>query len=69
MPIFDYGCPECEFVNPDVYKSVSNTDEPEICPKCDTKMDKLITQGPAFVLKGQGWSKRSKFTRVNRYSK
>lgn len=54
MPIFDYQCRECDFVEEVIQKHIDAQERK--CPRCGGEMTKLI--GPSsFVLKGSGWYK------------
>ncbi|MCK5016679.1 MAG: hypothetical protein KAS32_06340 [Candidatus Peribacteraceae bacterium] len=43
MPYFDFKCPECEHFEENVQLKITNTDEEQKCPKCQTTMKKLIS--------------------------
>lgn len=52
MPIYEYKCFKCDdFV--EVWKNITDDSE-ELCPKCQKKMQKNISQS-TFILKGGGW--------------
>lgn len=57
MPIYEYVCKKCGHEMEAIQK---HSDEPLLkCPKCNKKaLEKLISTG-GFVLKGDGFYKRS----------
>ncbi|MCK9596597.1 zinc ribbon domain-containing protein [Candidatus Pacearchaeota archaeon] len=62
MPIYEYDCPKCHHKKEKLFRS--NLDYAEgdpICPNCNIKMVKIISQNN-FHLKGGGWTYRRKPT-------
>lgn len=55
MPLHDFGCKKCGH---EEELLVKRDEKNPNCPKCDEKMDKLISSG-SFILKGKGWSSDS----------
>jgi putative FmdB family regulatory protein len=54
MPIFDYQCQKCNFLEEVIQKYTDQLDKK--CPKCNEKMVKLISKS-SFRLNGSGWYK------------
>ena len=54
MPIREYKCSDCGEITEVIQKI--NEKPLEKCPKCDGKLEKLISNS-SFVLKGSGWYK------------
>ncbi|MGD2071928.1 MAG: zinc ribbon domain-containing protein [Candidatus Thorarchaeota archaeon] len=52
MPIYEYICKKCNFSS-EFFQSVNEL--PPLCPKCGSKLKKLISKSN-FHLKGTGWS-------------
>ncbi len=57
MPLVDYACPKCK----QTYEALQKTTEPQehACPSCGGKMEKQLSVGTAFQLKGDGWFRSS----------
>lgn len=54
MPHYDYHCSKCGSIKEDVFHGMH--DSPRItCPKCKTKMKKLIGKGAGVIFKGEGF--------------
>lgn len=52
MPLFDYECPNCDFIKKDVF--IDKYDKKVKCPECNSIMKKLPSQfNPIF--KGNGF--------------
>jgi len=56
MPTYEYVCKSCEHLMETVQ---SMKDDPlKTCPKCnEDKLERLISGGTSFTLKGGGWYK------------
>lgn len=55
MPVYDYRCNDCEHTV-EVTKKISQSSDPETCPKCEKEMKKMITGTPHVIKKGLGWA-------------
>jgi putative FmdB family regulatory protein len=42
MPVYEYYCPKCK-KDFELMRSMSQVDEPALCPKCRTKSQKLVS--------------------------
>lgn len=55
MPRFDFKCPACGLVRPDVWVSLYRLNQPRIdispCEQCSTRLERQPS-APAFVVKG-----------------
>lgn len=51
--IYEYKCPKCGVI--EINHSMKETKE--VCPICGQKIERIITGGTGFVLKGGGWYK------------
>ena len=60
MPRYDYECEPCE-IRHEVIHSIK--EDPEIKCECGSAMQRIISGGGGFVLKGWGWA--GKNTRIN----
>jgi len=57
MPRYDYECRACEHAF-EFFKHHTDEELPEECPECGSdKIEKLVSRGTSFVLKGSGWSR------------
>jgi putative FmdB family regulatory protein len=55
MPIYEYACPKCGHTFEKLQKF---GDAAPPCPKCEhVEVDKQISTGTGFLLKGYGWHK------------
>lgn len=53
MPTYEYECKKCKRTF-DVFQSI--TDKPlQKCPKCKSKVRRLIGRGAGFIFKGSGF--------------
>lgn len=50
---FDFECVKCEITRKDIY--LSDNEKPPKCPMCKQPMNKALSGGGNFVLKGSGW--------------
>jgi len=55
MPYYDYKCSECKHKEIDVKQSITDTDNTVECPVCNGIMNRIISGGVSFSLKGGGW--------------
>lgn len=60
MPVYDFRCPWCDYVQ-ERNRSLEDT-SPEICEHCGCEMDKLFS-APAIVFKGAGFYSTDKTVR------
>jgi putative FmdB family regulatory protein len=53
MPTYEYQCPACG-----VFEYIQTIREEALttCPKCNAPVERIISGGTGFVLKGRGWS-------------
>lgn len=71
MPTYEYRCSACEHEFEQFQKI---TDDPvNICPECGGPVNRLITQGGGFILKGHGFyandhSHKNKMSRCGKES-
>lgn len=65
MPIYDYQCLNCEYIQEVIERYVDDTKR--TCPKCGYKMVKLLSASN-FILKGTGWY-QSDFKNINKSKK
>lgn len=61
MPIYDYKCPECDYIEYDKFEITTTSELLVECKNCSTEdhkvfMERIIT-GTSFILKGDGWAK------------
>jgi putative FmdB family regulatory protein len=56
VPIYDYECPICNLLEPDIRLSIKELNKKIICKKCGTQMQRKICVTPV-IFKGQTWSK------------
>lgn len=52
MPVYEYECPKCGAF--EMVLRISQSDDPQSCPKCGEEAKKLISK-TGFVLKGDNW--------------
>jgi putative FmdB family regulatory protein len=52
MPTYEYKCKTCGVFE---YIQTIREDALEKCPICDSEVERLISGGSGFVLKGHGW--------------
>ena len=56
MPTYEYRCETCTHEFERLLR-MSQCDEPQACPECDTTpAKKLISFGSGFILSGDGWA-------------
>ena len=53
MPYYEFVCAKCEEYKIELRK-IGNYDPP-VCPKCQSKMEKIISQVGTILFKGAGW--------------
>lgn len=57
MPIIELQCMNCKYT---IEKLQRNNETLEItCPKCNNNMEKILSASGGFILKGEGFYKRS----------
>jgi putative FmdB family regulatory protein len=52
VPTYDYSCEKCGTY--ELWQSIKD-DELAVCPKCGSKVERLISANVGFVLKGSGF--------------
>jgi len=57
MPTYVYLCGECGN-RKEEYRTISKRDDEMICSACGAKMDRTISAGASFNLKGDGFYKK-----------
>lgn len=57
MPVYDYKCLNCGQII-EVLRNIKD-DSPQMCEECQVEMERLISTGTSFTLKGRGWSEDS----------
>ena len=65
MPSYRFKCtnPECGHVFDEFYFRTDFCPESSACPLCEHDAKKQITGGSGFVLKGSGWTPKSRKSR------
>lgn len=56
MPTYEFKCPKCGATTEEIRSFLERYNDPPKCPKCESSMEKLISGGAGFVLKGSGWA-------------
>ena len=57
MPLYDFGCEECGYVEEILTSSAGNAEIVLTCPECEKETMKRKVGLSSFQLKGGGWYK------------
>ena len=57
MPLYDFGCEECGYVEEILTRSAGNAEIVLTCPECEKEAMKRQVGLSSFQLKGGGWYK------------
>lgn len=55
MPIYEYKCSRCGQPKEIIARITEDVESPK-CTECLIPMDKVVSQGTNFQLKGSGWT-------------
>jgi putative FmdB family regulatory protein len=53
MPLYDFRCETCG----KTHEVLAKVDEKVSCPECGGEMEKLVSTGFSFELRGSGWAR------------
>lgn len=56
MPTYEFRCPKCGKTTEEIRSFIQRYDDPPTCSKCQEFMERVISGGAGFLLKGGCWA-------------